>query len=217
MGAARDDLERQADSRDAEGAATTQASPGYIAVRLATPADAAAVAAVINAAIDEGFSLLDTRVDTAAERDFIACLPRRGFMHVAEAGAGAIVGVQTLEPYATVPGHALDHVATVGTWVAPGRRRRGVGRRLWDETRRRALRAGFEKVVTDVRADNSTSLAFHDALGFAVIGTARRQARVAGPTAGSAAGPAGSDRRRPARRYVDVVFIECFLEEDTVV
>jgi L-amino acid N-acyltransferase YncA len=181
-------------------------------VRRATPADAAGVARVINEAIADGhFSLLDTPLSVDAEREFIAGLPERGFVHVAEAPGVGIVGVQTLAPYADFATHELDHVATLGTWVAGAWRRRGVGLRLWDETRRLALAMGYEKVVTDVRGDNAGSLAFHAHLGFSVIGTARRQARVgvARPGPDPAAGVAATHHR-----YVDVVFIECFLATD---
>jgi L-amino acid N-acyltransferase YncA len=57
-----------------------------------------------------------------------------------------------------------------------------------------ALALGYEKIFTDLRADNAASLAYHLALGFTVVGAARRQARTAG-------------------RDVDVLFIERFLRE----
>ena len=162
-------------------------------IRAATPADAAGVAAVLNAVIAGGrHSLLDTPFTEAQERAFIQGLPARAFLHVAEAGGG-IVGAQTVEPWSTEATHGFDHVATMGTWVEAAWRRRGVGRRLSDASFAAARALGFEKVFTDVRADNADSLAFHLSLGFTVVGAARAQARVAG-------------------RDLDVVFIERFLE-----
>ena len=57
-----------------------------------------------------------------------------------------------------------------------------------------ARAAGYEKIFTDLRADNLASLSYHLALGFTVAGAARGQARTA----------AGD---------VDVLFIERFLKE----
>lgn len=198
--------------QDAAPAHDERRPPERLEVRLASPDDAAAVAGVINEAIVDGrFSLLDTSLSVDAERAFIAGLPERGFLHVAEVPGPGAIGVQTLTPYADFATHELDHVATMGTWVAGAWRRRGVGLALWDETRRRARAMGYEKVVTDVRGDNTGSLAFHARLGFSVIGTARRQARV--DVAASGLAPV-ADAGSAKRRYVDVVFIECFLAGD---
>jgi len=59
---------------------------------------------------------------------------------------------------------------------------------MFEATRRK----GFEKIFTYVRADNQASLAFHEKLGFRIIGTADRQAKIDG-------------------KYVDEIFIEKFL------
>ena len=162
-------------------------------VRQATPGDAAGVAAVLNAVIAEGrHSMLDTPFSVEDERAFIAGLPARAFVHVADV-AGVIVGAQTVEPWNAYATHEFDHVATMGTWVAEAWRRRGVGSRLAVASFTAARELGYEKVFTDVLAHNAPSLAFHLSLGFTVVGAARRHARLAGDDA-------------------DVVFIERFLE-----
>lgn len=164
-----------------------------VTIRRATPDDAEGVAAVLNAVIEDGrHSLLDSPFSVEDERAFIAALPERAFLHVAETGAD-IVGFQTLEPWNTFVTHEFDHVATMGTWVRESLRRRGIGRRLAAASFAAARALGYEKIFTDVRGDNADSLAFHLSLGFAVVGTARRQARL-------------------GDRDVDVVFIERFLE-----
>lgn len=166
-----------------------------ICVRIATPDDAAGVAAVLNEIIATGrHSLLDVPVAVAEERVFIEALAPRGFMHVAEAEDGVIVGVQTVAPWDTFDTHETEHVATMGTWVREGHRRRGVGRALAEASFALARRRGFLKVLTDLRADNPGSLSYHLGMGFAVVGAARRHARV-------------------GERLVDVVFVERFLEE----
>ena len=91
---------------------------GGLVIRLATPADAAGVARILNEVISDGrHSLLDTPFSDEDERAYIRALSPRGFIHVAESPAGGIVAVQTVEPYASFTTRAFDHVATMGTWV----------------------------------------------------------------------------------------------------
>ena len=168
------------------------ASP-EVSIRRATPDDAAGVAAVLNGVIAEGrHSLLDTPFTVAEERAYIEALPERSFRHVAEA-AGGIVAFQTVIPWNTFATHELDHVATMGTYVDERHRRRGMGAELATASFATALEMGYEKVFTDLRADNLGSLGYHVALGFTIVGVARRHARVAG-------------------RDIDVIFIERFLK-----
>ena len=168
------------------------ASPG-ISIRRATPDDAAGVAAVLNGVIAGGrHSLLDTPFTVAEERAYIEALPERSFIHVTEA-AGRIIAFQTVDPWSTFTTRELDHVATMGTYVDAGHRRRGVGAALAAASFAAALDLGYEKIFTDLRADNLDSLGYHLALGFTSVGAARRHARVAG-------------------RDIDVIFIERFLK-----
>ena len=162
-------------------------------VRSVTPDDAEGVARVLNEAIVDGrYSLLDTPFPVEAERAYIAAFPPRGVFNVGELDGEGIVAVQSLEPFSQYTTHEHDHVLTMGTWVSEPFRRRGIARSLAEVSFATARERGFEKVFTDIRADNLPSLAFHLALGFAVVGTARRQARL-------------------GERYVDVVFVERFL------
>jgi L-amino acid N-acyltransferase YncA len=165
------------------------------AVRTADPDDAAGVAAVLNAAILGGSpTLLDTTFSVEEERAYIEGLPERSFVHVAVTADGRIAGFQTLIPWNTFVTSAFDHVATMGTYVDAADRRQGVGAALARSSFAAALALGYAKIFTDVRADNLDSLAYHLAMGFAVVGAARRHARVGG-------------------RDVDVLFIERFLKE----
>jgi L-amino acid N-acyltransferase YncA len=165
-------------------------------IRVATPGDAAGVAAVLNGAILGGSpTLLDTPFSVEDERAYIEGLPVRSFIHVAELPGAVIVGFQTVIPWSDFVTTAHDHVATMGTYVDAAHRRRGVGAALARASFAAALALGYEKVFTDLRADNLPSLAYHQALGFTVVGTARRHART----------PGGD---------VDVLFIERFLGEE---
>lgn len=166
-----------------------------VAIRRAGPEDAAGVAAVLNAIILGGrHSLLDTPFSVAEERAYIEALPERAFMHIAESPDDGIAGVQTVIPWNTFATREFDHVATMGTYVDAAHRRLGVGAALARVSFAAARDLGYDKVFTDLRADNPDSLAYHLALGFTVVGAARRHARVGG-------------------REVDVLFIERFLRE----
>jgi len=101
-----------------------------------------------------------------------------------------VVGWQSMESFATYT-HAFDHVGVIGSFVDLTQRRRG-GTRLPAATFEAARRKRYEKIFTYVRADNWNPLAFHLKLGFRIVGTAQRQARLGG-------------------RYIDEVIIEKFL------
>jgi len=164
-----------------------------VRIRRATPDDAPGVARVLNEAIlGQTWSLLDTTFSDDEERAFIAALPERAFIHVAELPGEGIVGVQTVTNEVGYATHEFDHVATMGTWVAACWRRHGIGRSLAQASFMAAREAGFTKIFTDIRADNVVSLSFHLGLGFVVVGAARRHAKV-------------------GDRYIDVLFVEKFL------
>ena len=168
-------------------------APPHVSIRRAAPDDAAGVDAVLNGVIAGGrHSLLDTPFTVAEERAYIEALPERSFLHVAGT-AGDILGFQTVIPWNTFMTRELDHVATMGTYVDERHRRRGVGAALAAASFAAALEMGYEKIFTDLRADNLDSLAYHLALGFTIVGAARGHARVAG-------------------RNIDVIFIERFLK-----
>jgi L-amino acid N-acyltransferase YncA len=166
-----------------------------LSIRRATPDDAGGVADVLNGAILDGSpTLLDTPFSVEDERAYIESIPARGFIHVAEAVDTGVVGFQTVIPWSDFVTTAHDHVATMGTYVDAAHRRKGVGEALARASFAAALDLGYEKIFTDLRADNAASLAYHLSLGFTVVGAATRQARARG-------------------RYVDVLFVERFLKE----
>ena len=101
-----------------------------IHIREVRPEDAEAIVGVLNPIIEAGlFTALDTPLDDVKERQYIANFPSRGIFHVAEDRVcGAVVGFQTLEPFAAYT-HAFDHVAVVATFVDLECRRQGIGKR----------------------------------------------------------------------------------------
>lgn len=160
-------------------------------IRPARLEDAAALISILNPIIAAGcYTALDTPYTVEEEREYIASFPPRGIFHVAER-EGRIVGMQDLVPFATYT-RAFDHVGVIGTFVDLAERGQGIGTRLSMATFEAARRQGYEKIFTYVRADNLEALAFYLRLGFRVVGTAQKQAKLGG-------------------RYIDEIIIERFL------
>jgi L-amino acid N-acyltransferase YncA len=165
-----------------------------VSIRDAVPSDAAALVRILNPIIEaRAFTAFDTPFSVEAEREYVLAFPPRGVWKVAtQAEDDRVVGFQILEPFATYT-RAFDHVGTLGTFVHLAHRRQGVAKALFAATLNDARRKGYEKLFTFVRADNPAALQTYLAHGFAVIGTARRHAKIDG-------------------RYVDEIMIERFLD-----
>jgi L-amino acid N-acyltransferase YncA len=166
-----------------------------LSVRDAEPADAEGLVRILNPIIEARvYTAFDTPFSVDAERVYLLNFPPRGIWKVAiRQSDGRLVGFQIMEPFATYTG-AFDHVGTLGTYVDLGLRRQGVAGRLFEATLDAALRKGYEKIFTFVRADNSAALQTYLGHGFVVIGTARKHARIDG-------------------RYIDEILIEKFVRQ----
>ncbi len=164
-----------------------------IAIREARPDDAEAVAGILNPAIETGkYTVLDRPFSVQEERQFIASFPPRGIFHVAVSRPdGRVVGLQTMEPFATYT-HAFDHVGIIATCVDLACRRQGIGRQLFEATFAAARQKRYEKMFTYVRGDNPAALMTYMKCGFRIVGTATKHAKIGG-------------------RYIDEIVIEKFL------
>ena len=164
-----------------------------VVIREACPDDAEAVVGILNPIIEAGeYTVLDGPLSVEEERRFISSFPSRGIFHVAQSRSdGRVVGLQTMEPFATYT-HAFDHVGIIATYVDVGGRRQGVGKRLFEATFEKARQKGYEKIFTYVRGDNPAALMAYMKCGFRIVGTAAKHARIGG-------------------RYVDEIIIEKFL------
>jgi ribosomal-protein-alanine N-acetyltransferase len=67
----------------------------------------------------------------------------------------------------------LDEVHVMNLAVAPGARRRGLGRRLLAFALRRAARAGARVALLELRAGNEAALALYESLGFRCLSRRR--------------------------------------------
>ena len=161
-------------------------------IRDATPEDAAGIVAVFNPIIEaRSFTTFDTPFTVEAERSYIAGLGPRDIFHVAVGADDAVVGFQSMAPFATYS-NAFDHVGVIGTYVDLGRRRQGIANRLFAATLAAARRKGYEKIFTYIRADNPAALATYQKQGFRIVGNADRHAKLHG-------------------RYVDMIVVERLL------
>ena len=164
-----------------------------IRIRPVTPDDAAGIVAVMNPIIAARcYTVFETPFTVDAERAFIAGFSARGIFHVAvDDRDGRVVGLQNLEPVVNYT-RAMDHVASIGTYVDLARRREGIASRLFAASLPAAKASGFEKLFTFVRADNPAALATYRRHGFEIVGIAKRHTKIDG-------------------RYVDETLIERFL------
>jgi L-amino acid N-acyltransferase YncA len=165
-----------------------------LSIRDATPADAEAIVAILNPIIEARiYTVFDAPFSVETERDYITRFPARGIWKVAVSAADRrLVGFQVMEPFGPYT-RAFDHVGTLGTYVDLELRRRGVAGRLFAATFDAAVRKGYEKAFTFVRADNPAALQTYLGQGFVVVGMAKRHVRIDG-------------------HYVDEVLIEKWLQ-----
>jgi L-amino acid N-acyltransferase YncA len=164
-----------------------------VQIREAGPDDAEAIVRILNPIIAAGvYTVFDTPFTPDSEREYIRSFPTRGvFLLAVRQVDDQVVGFQSMEPFAGYT-HAFDHVGVLGTYVDLNWRRQGVATQLFQATFATAVRKGYEKIFTFVRADNPAALKTYLRQGFRTVGTAHRQARVGG-------------------RYVDEIIIEKFL------
>jgi RimJ/RimL family protein N-acetyltransferase len=144
-------------------------------IRRASPGDAEGIAAVLDAVTRERVHSAIDRAWTADEqRAYLASLPPREAFHVAVTPSGDVVGYQSLDRYSSIL-PSMAHVGSLGTFLLPEWRNRGVGRALFAATRPFAASNGYRKLVIQVRASNAAAQAFYRGLGFVDCGRLRAQ------------------------------------------
>ncbi|WP_102109643.1 GNAT family N-acetyltransferase [Oceaniglobus roseus] len=134
-----------------------------IPVRPATPADAAAMADVINPLIREGTT-------TAIATEFtVAAMERKIFRdldlvccHVALDPEGRVAGFQWLSRVEGFPADWGD----IATFARPAPKLPGVGRALFAATRDAATKARLTAITARIRADNAGGLVYYGKMGF---------------------------------------------------
>ena len=146
--------------------------------RLATPGDAAAIAAIYNEGIAERIATFETEPRTAEQiakqliekgDRFPTMVAERDGRVVAWAGAGPY---RARSAYAGVAEHSV--------YVARSARGHGVGRVVLEALCRTYAERGFWKIVSRIFPENTASLALHERCGFRVVGVYKRHGRLEG-------------------------------------
>jgi len=147
-------------------------------IRLATPADAAAIAAIYNQGIAERIATFETEPRTAAQ--IAAQLAEKGerYPTIVVERAGRIVAFVGAGPYRSRPCYA--GVAEHSVYVDPAARGRGAGRAALAALIETYDARGFWKLVSRIFPENTASLALHERAGFRTVGVYRRHARLDG-------------------------------------
>lgn len=153
-------------------------SPGALQTRLATLADAPAIAAIYNQGIEDRIATFETGPRTAqqiatqladkGDRFPTVVVERDGHV-VAWAGAGA---------YRSRPAYA--GVAEHSVYVERAARGTGAGRAALEALCRAYAERGFWKIVSRIFPENTASLALHERCGFRSVGVYRRHGKLEG-------------------------------------
>ncbi|MFP5322588.1 MAG: N-acetyltransferase family protein [Acidimicrobiia bacterium] len=148
-------------------------------LRPATPADAAATAAIYNHEVTTSWVTFDLVTRTVEEQ--AAWLDARsGALEVvvAEVDGGEIAGFASLSPYRDRPAYRTTVEDSV--YVHPDHRGEGVGRALLEEIVAVARERGFHAVIGRIVGGHTASIALHAAVGFEQVGVEREVGRKMG-------------------------------------
>ena len=173
-------------SRDRDAAlrgGTPRLGPGamtghMVTTRLATTADAEAIAAIYNEGIADRIATFET--EPRSEDQIAVQLVDKGdrFPTVVAERGGQIVAWAGAGPYRNRPAYA--GVAEHSVYVARRARGTGAGRAALDALCRTYAERGFWKIVSRIFPENTASLALHERCGFRVVGVYRRHGKLDG-------------------------------------
>lgn len=141
-----------------------------------TSADAEAITAIYNAAIDERSATFEARhrsKDEIAERIESSPLP---FLVARE--EGTVLGWGALAPYSEREVYA--GVTEASVYVAAAARGRGVGTRLVEALTDAARRQGIHKLLGKIFESNVASVRLVERCGFRTVGVHRRHGKLDG-------------------------------------
>jgi len=146
--------------------------------RLATPADAPAIAAIYNEGIADRIATFETEPRTPEQ--LRAQLVDKGdrFPTVVVERDGQVVAWASAGPYRSRPAYA--GVAEHSVYVARAARGTGAGRAALEAFCRAYAERGFWKIVSRIFPENVASLALHERCGFRVVGVYQRHGKLEG-------------------------------------
>src|SRR5262245_24655108 len=149
-----------------------------IRTRLATAADAAAIAAIYNEGIADRVATFET--DPRTPQQIATLLAEKGerFPTVVAERDGQIVAWAGAGAYRSRPAYA--GVAEHSVYVARAARGTGAGRVTLHALCQLYAERGFWKMVSRIFPENTASLALHEKCGFRVVGVYERHGQLEG-------------------------------------
>ena len=127
-------------------------------IRLATPADAEAMAEVLNAVIAVGGTTAHEVPKSPAEVQLEYIDGPEVLSSVVAEDEGRIVGWQSVEHW--------EGEAHIGSFVQPGLQAKGAGVRMFALTCEMLRSKGVREIVASIRADNVPGLTYYARIGF---------------------------------------------------
>ncbi len=151
---------------------------GALRTRLATAADAAAIAAIYNEGIADRIATFETEPRTVEQ--IAGQLADKGdrFPTVVAERDGQVVAWAGAGPYRSRPAYA--GVAEHSVYVARAARGTGAGRVALEALCRAYAERGFWKIVSRIFPENTASLVLHERCGFRVVGVYERHGKLEG-------------------------------------
>ena len=146
--------------------------------RLATPADAAAIAAIYNEGIADRIATFETEPRTVEQLTTQLIEKGDRFPTVVVERDGQVVAWASAGAYRNRPAYA--GVAEHSVYVARAARGRGAGREALNALCRAYAERGFWKIVSRIFPENTASLALHERCGFRVVGVYERHGKLEG-------------------------------------
>ncbi len=146
--------------------------------RLATSADATAIAAIYNEGIADRMATFETEPRTAEQ--IAALLSDEGdrYPTIVVERDGRVVGWAGAGPYRDRPAYA--GVAEHSVYVARAARGTGAGRAALEALCRAYAARGFSKIVSRIFPENDASLMLHERCGFRTVGVYHRHGKLDG-------------------------------------
>jgi phosphinothricin acetyltransferase len=149
-----------------------------LTTRIATPADAAAIAAIYNEGIADRVATFETEPRTAAQITALLADKGERFPTVVVERAGGVVAWAGAGAYRSRPAYA--GVAEHSVYVAREARGTGAGRIALETLCQTYAARGFWKIVSRIFPENTASLRLHERCGFRVVGVYRRHGKLDG-------------------------------------
>lgn len=146
--------------------------------RLATPADAGAIASIYNEGIADRIATFETEFRTPEQLARQITDKGDGFPTVVVERDGRVVAWASAGGYRSRP--AYSGVAEHSVYVARSARGTGAGRAALEALCQAYAERGFWKLVSRIFPENTASLALHERCGFRVVGVYQRHGKLEG-------------------------------------